>query len=237
MSQERRISGRRSTDRLEQVVDVQPNGEAVDGRPGTFWTTAARPGRLAPRVLRGTVLLVDGDPASLAELSQDLLGSEYRVIRAADAASALDVLGRDPVDVIVVALELEGPGGLELLGRARARRPEAVRIVLTEHPDVASAITAINREEVFRYLCKPVGRDQLLATVHQALERRWAVPAPRVDTAPPIRRPAPGRPGVRLRFETGALAAPLEACRTLLQPESRSALPAWVPSAPGSAGT
>ena len=235
--QDRRRSGRRSTDRLEQVVEAEPNWDVVADRPGTFGRTAEAPGHLAPRELRGTVLLVDGDPTSLAVLSRQLLGSAYRVIRAASARGALDVLGRWPVDVTIAALELEDPSGLELLGQARARRPEAIRIALTGHPDVATAISAINLEEVFRYLTKPVSRDQLLATVQLALERRRDLSTALAVAASPPPVSALDRSGARQRLAAEEPAELRMAPRSFLEPVSRPALPAWLPSAPEATGT
>jgi DNA-binding NtrC family response regulator len=124
------------------------------------------------RALRGSVLLVDGDEACLSSHARALLGSSYRVTRASGAEEALAILGREPVDVIVTELELHGMGGLELLDHARERRPEAVRIILTSHPSEASALSAINFEEVFRFLTKPISREMLRAAVEAALVRR-----------------------------------------------------------------
>jgi CheY-like chemotaxis protein len=221
VSQERRRSGRRSTDRAGQLVDSDPLEAAVGDRPETFGNTPRSPSRRVARTLRGTVLLVDADSKRLAALSRSLLGSDYRVIRAAGAAEAIQVLGQGPVDVIIAELEMEDVGGLELLGLARARQPEAIRIALTSHPDVGSAVAAINGEEVFRYLTRPVTRDQLLATVHLALERRWRAPAFGVDAPPQATRPAHGGHGGHHRFE----------------PEPLPALPPWLPEPSGAAGT
>lgn len=116
----------------------------------------------------GTVLLVDGDEQALARSVLALRGSDWRVLTARESGAALEVLEREAVDVVVTELQLLELSGLELLDRARLRRPEAIRIVLTGHPSARSAIAAINREEVFRYLIKPVSRGRLLAALRGA---------------------------------------------------------------------
>ncbi len=44
--------------------------------------------------------------------------------------------------------------------------------MLTGHADTETAIQAINRGEVYRFLHKPCDRDELRVTVHLALEQR-----------------------------------------------------------------
>jgi len=133
---------------------------------------------------RGTVLLVDDDEDCLLEMGRGLLGSGHRVLLARTAADGLDLVAQEPVDVVVAAVELPGMGGLQFLDRVRERRPQAVRVVVAGHPDVASAMAAINVEEAFRYLPKPVTSDDLRATLRLAMARREAsggrvVPFPR----------------------------------------------------------
>ena len=128
----------------------------------------------AGRAPRGAVLLVDDEEACLVELGRALAAAGHRVLLARSAAAALDLLERAPVDAVVAAVELKGDGGLRLLDRVRARWPEVVRIALAGRPDVASAVSAINVEEVFRYLAKPVSPEALCAALRCARARREA---------------------------------------------------------------
>lgn len=139
------------------------------------------------RHLSGTVLVVDDDQDLLDGLSRAMRRSDFRILMASGPEEALAVLGRERVDVIVTDLQMPNMDGLELLDRARDMHPDAVRIVVTGHPTAESAISAINEEEVFRYLTKPVSRDVLTATLHMAFEKlaeERAAAAPQPARAP-----------------------------------------------------
>jgi response regulator RpfG family c-di-GMP phosphodiesterase len=62
--------------------------------------------------------------------------------------------------------------GAQFLQQARAKRPEAVRILLTGYADITSTIDAVNNGEIFRYLSKPWEDDVLLSVLHDGLERK-----------------------------------------------------------------
>lgn len=134
-------------------------------------TPTIRGGRRADQA--GLVLLVDDDPDLLEGMERGLRGG-FKVLTALGPDAGLQVLRHEAIDVVVSDLRMPGMGGLEFLQRARALRPEAVRIVLTGHPSADSAIAAINDDEVFRYLTKPVSPDHLLAALHLAMASRHA---------------------------------------------------------------
>ncbi len=118
--------------------------------------------------LKATVLLVDDEQDVLDGLRHALRHSDFRVITACGPAEALQVVAREQVDIVITDLRMPEMDGLELLDTIRERRPEALRLILTGHGDARSAITAINDEAVFRYLEKPISRDQLVATLQLA---------------------------------------------------------------------
>lgn len=121
--------------------------------------------------LRGTVLVVDDEQDVLDGLSRALRHSDFRIIGAAGARAGLEVLGRERVEVVMTDLRMPGMDGLEFLDIVRDRFPDVIRLILTAHPETGSAIAAVNEEEVFRYLTKPITRDQLVVTLHLAFER------------------------------------------------------------------
>src|SRR5262249_41245054 len=64
--------------------------------------------------------------------------------------------------------------GVELLIRARAECPEALRIIFTGYADLKAVIDAVNRAEIHRYLTKPWDPDDLCATLHEACKHHEA---------------------------------------------------------------
>jgi CheY-like chemotaxis protein len=118
--------------------------------------------------MRTTVLCVDDEPNVLEGLSLHLL-RKYHVLTATSAEQALACLADQPrVSVIVSDLRMPEMDGAEFFGRARELAPDAVRVLLTGHADVDSAMRAINEGHVFKVLTKPCPPGQLMNTVAAA---------------------------------------------------------------------
>ncbi|NSL55158.1 MULTISPECIES: HD domain-containing phosphohydrolase [Uliginosibacterium] len=132
--------------------------------PATGWP----PGFTAAPVL----LLVDDEPNVLSALRRLLRPSGYQLHLAGSGAEALELLSREPVDLIVSDMRMPGLSGAELLAQARARWPDTLRILLTGYAEVSSAIAAINEGGIYRYIAKPWNDEELLKTLQQALELR-----------------------------------------------------------------
>lgn len=127
-----------------------------------------------------TILLVDDDAAVLnthvrllAPLTITAPGAPTLSIeKASSGAEAEAHLRRHPECAVVISdLRMPGLDGLAFLERARSVSPDAVRIILTAHADLHSAIEAINRISVFRLLDKPCRGEALRATVTDALRQ------------------------------------------------------------------
>ena len=116
------------------------------------------------------VLVVDDEPASV-ELLRITLGMDHPVLTATSGTAALQLLAAHPeIAVAIIDQRMPGMTGTELIQRTVEPYPDLVRIILTGYTDVESLIQAINAGRVYRYLTKPWHKDELVATVRQALE-------------------------------------------------------------------
>ena len=120
---------------------------------------------------RATVLFVDDDQGVRSALGRSLRRSGYEFLLAEGPRAALDLLRQTRVDIIISDHLMPGMTGLEFLRLARDRCPDAVRIMLTGHADLETAIAAINEGEIYRFLTKPCDRVELQVTLHLACER------------------------------------------------------------------
>ncbi|AIO69740.1 HD domain-containing phosphohydrolase [Burkholderia oklahomensis] len=118
------------------------------------------------------VLLVDDEPSVLSSLKRLLRPKRYRVLTAESGEAALDVLAANAVDLIVSDMRMPSMSGAEFLARARERRPDTMRILLTGYSEIDSAVRAINEAAIYRYLTKPWDDHDLLLTVEQAIEQQ-----------------------------------------------------------------
>jgi len=87
-----------------------------------------------------TILLIDDEDIVLRTLERHLAAEPYRIITAASARHALDILERTPVQVLVSDFRMPDLDGGELLKIAAERWPDTVRIVLSGYADLPSVI-------------------------------------------------------------------------------------------------
>ena len=122
------------------------------------------------------VLFVDDEPALLAGLRRMLfpLRQEWHTAFADGAARALELLDREPFDVIVADMRMPEMSGAELLTEVTRKYPHMVRMILSGTWDrdlrMQAAVTA------HRYLPKPCDSETLTSVVNRACPP-WAVPA------------------------------------------------------------
>ncbi len=119
-----------------------------------------------------TVLLVDDDPGVPAALARLLRREPWRILVAHSGEEALDILGREEVDVIVTDEQMPGMRGSELLAAVRRRRPEVVGMILSGQATLEAAIRAINEGRIWRFFVKPANPVDLRFSIRQALELR-----------------------------------------------------------------
>ncbi len=115
------------------------------------------------------ILIVDDQPLVLSVLRDILSFGPYRVLAVGSAEEALQLLEGESVDVVISDERMPGMQGSEFLTIVRNKYPQVVRIILTGHASVESAMRAVNESEIFRFLTKPVNRDVLHQAVKDAL--------------------------------------------------------------------
>ncbi len=115
------------------------------------------------------ILCVDDDPELLRVLVRTLRLDGYNVLTADSPSTALYMLQHQPIAVLVSDFEMPEMNGVELSVRAREIQPETVRIMLTGHRAVHTALDGINIAGVFRFLHKPFDSAVLRREVASAV--------------------------------------------------------------------
>jgi putative nucleotidyltransferase with HDIG domain len=116
------------------------------------------------------VLVVDDDDLILKALSRILESSGFEARCYLAPEEALSHLDADAPVVIISDYMMPSMDGITFLKHARARYPQAVRILCTAAEDFRVALQAVNSGEVFRIVSKPWHQQELTATVAQAAE-------------------------------------------------------------------
>ena len=115
------------------------------------------------------VLFVDDEPNVLAGLRRMLspFRSIWEMTFATSAAEALEILQRQPQDVIVSDMRMPLMDGSQLLEEVRKLHPGTVRIVLSGHCDEETALKSVS--PAHQYLAKPCDPALLRSTIDRAI--------------------------------------------------------------------
>lgn len=117
------------------------------------------------------VLLVDDEENVLAGYHR-MLRKRFDLDVAMGGLQALQALeGHGPYAVIVADMQMPGMNGVELLQQVQARFPATIRMMLTGNLDQQTAMEAVNRGQVFRFLTKPCAPEDLGQALDAALHQ------------------------------------------------------------------
>ncbi|MBS9403219.1 two-component system response regulator GlrR [Halomonas sp. TRM85114] len=116
------------------------------------------------------ILLVDDDVSLLKLLGMRLESRGYRVTTAESGRQALKTLDVDRPELLLTDLRMDEMDGLALFREVQRQAPGLPVILLTAHGSIPDAVSA-TRQGVFGFLTKPVDRDELFATIDQALDQ------------------------------------------------------------------
>jgi DNA-binding response OmpR family regulator len=118
------------------------------------------------------LLFVDDEPGIRLTLSAILERNGFQVTVAATVAEALALITAQKYDILISDLNIGLPSdGFTVVSAMRRTQPEAITIILTGYPAFESALRAI-QEQVDDFITKPADLAELVANLHQRLERR-----------------------------------------------------------------
>jgi len=117
-----------------------------------------------------TLLLIDADNKSAKRTSDMFEHHHVACVTCHNLADALAIISQEqPLDAIVIDLNLPNGDGIEAIRIARKTRPNLPCIVLSSRSDIPSVVLAMKAGAV-DYLTKPCRPSTLLATVSRAVQ-------------------------------------------------------------------
>jgi len=130
--------------------------------------------------MKEKILFVDDEENLLAAIKRQLK-NEYNIYTAAGSMQALDMIKQEgPFAVIVADMRMPMMNGIHFLSIVKERANDSVRIMLTGNADQNTAIEAINRGNIFRFLTKPCQREELVSVLEDALKQHRLITSERI---------------------------------------------------------
>lgn len=142
------------------------------------------------------ILIVDDDAALREGIAETVVDLGYVALTAGDGLAALELLGRQTVDAVLLDLRMPGLDGLEVLARIRTRENAPPVAILTAVATASNTIEAMRLGAV-DHLTKPVGRAELADLIERMLRLHPAhavgQPSPPADREELVGASAPMR--------------------------------------------
>jgi DNA-binding NtrC family response regulator len=119
---------------------------------------------------RKTLLVVDSDDEMRESLTA-ALRRDYRVLRAATGESALQIMQKEDVDLMLLEVHLRGISGFEVLKIVRENYPYVEIIVISKTKELDTAIEAM-RHGAYHYISKDFDIESIRTLFANAAERQ-----------------------------------------------------------------
>ena len=123
------------------------------------------------------ILIVD-DELEFLELMQNRLRKRgFSVDTVGTGEGALEKVGEEKFDAMVLDVKMPGIDGIDVLRRVKELRPELPVILLTGHASTEAALMGVESGAV-DYLLKPVPINDLIMRLRDIASRKESCPLP-----------------------------------------------------------
>ena len=120
---------------------------------------------------KARILIVDDEERLRVTCGRFLTNRGYEVVTAENGQQALDILAKEPLDIILLDLKMPIMGGEEVLEITGARYPDIPVIIITGHGTVDTAVECM-KKGAYDFVTKPFQIDQFVLTINRAVEKR-----------------------------------------------------------------
>ena len=117
------------------------------------------------------VLFVDDEVDFLDTVLKRMKKRDVNVAGVESGEKALELLEKEPVDVLVLDVRMPGMDGIQALREIKKNHPLVEVIMLTGHASMEVAIEGMELG-AFDYLMKPVDIDELLYKIQDAYKKK-----------------------------------------------------------------
>jgi response regulator RpfG family c-di-GMP phosphodiesterase len=125
------------------------------------------------------ILFVDDEPNLLNGFQRNMR-KEFVLDIALGGEPGLQMMQeRGPYAIIVSDMQMPGMNGLDFLAKVEAMAPDTVRMMLTGNADQKTAVDAVNRGHIFRFITKPCKMELMAEMLKAGLKQYGLITAER----------------------------------------------------------
>ncbi len=119
--------------------------------------------------MKFSILIIDDDKIVCNSLKRLLVNKEYNVTSAYSATQALNLIEKDPPDLIILDYKLPDKNGLQVLKEIKEKFPRILVIILTAFGNVSLAVEAM-KYGAYDFLEKEADPELVRFTIQKALD-------------------------------------------------------------------
>ncbi|MEI8292715.1 MAG: HD domain-containing phosphohydrolase [bacterium] len=127
-----------------------------------------------------SILSVDDDPLILKVLEDLATKAGYQSMTTTNGEEALHLAVERKFAVVIADHNMPDMTGADLLGRIARIQPASSRILITGIKSLDVVTSAVNSGEIFRFVTKPWISAEMIATLHNAVQRYELIESNRV---------------------------------------------------------
>jgi DNA-binding NtrC family response regulator len=119
---------------------------------------------------RPTLLIVDDEPDMTPLLKRTVAGElDWEILTALSAKEALEIMGQQPVDLVLLDIKMPVMDGMELLSLLKEKGDAPTVVMMTAYGVIDLAVEAI-RKGAYDFITKPLDDTRLILTLQKAME-------------------------------------------------------------------
>jgi two-component system, NtrC family, response regulator HydG len=117
------------------------------------------------------ILVVDDSVVTRELINRNLVSKGFKVVEAADVPTAIAVMNKRPISLVITDLKMFGGSGMNLVKYVKENFVQTEVIIITGYPSVDTTADALQMGAI-AFLCKPFTREELFEIVERALTGR-----------------------------------------------------------------
>ena len=121
------------------------------------------------------ILFVDDEEYILNSLKRSFSQADYDILTADSGKMGLEILEKQPVDVVISDFKMPEMNGLQFLGQVREKHPHALRAFLSGYVDQLAVIKALTNGIATVYFPKPWDDTELKVSIDHILQIQKAL--------------------------------------------------------------